>query len=370
MIALFLAGGRSVSRTLSGLQALALGAIVLAALLLGVAGVFSVGSRGWYGKDALHVRSGFKEIRGVEVGTRVRIQGIDAGEVVQILPPDSPDGNVILRLRLKGDYRHLVRGGSEVQILSEGMIGGKVVEIRPPRKKPGESAPDMTAAVEDAMLASAPSSELSDVLGEVGSALKGIQTGEGTLGKLAKDPRAYEALVGLIQNSTDAVDRSKDAMAAIQRDAEALKKVPIIGGYVEDPVALLVRGNCERNRRTFSESELFESGRAVLTAKGREKLDELGPWLSGLKHKGSEIVVVAYADPTIKAEAKTALNVTRQQSEAVVDYLKKQHSAHKLGWFSSRKVVALGQGVNAPPVPEREPLPPARVEVVVFVPQS
>jgi phospholipid/cholesterol/gamma-HCH transport system substrate-binding protein len=362
-------GESPVSRSLSGLQALLLGAVVLVAAGLGVAGLFSVGSRGWFGKDALHVRSGFKEIRGVEVGTRVRIQGIDAGEVVQILPPDSPDGNVVLRLRLKGEFRHLVRAGSEVQILSEGMIGGKVVEIRPPRKKPGESAPDMTLAAEDAMLASAPSAELADVLGEVGSALKGIQSGEGTLGRLAKDPKAYEALVGLIQNSTDAVDRSKDAMAAIQRDAEALKKVPIIGGYVEDPVALLVRGNAEKNRWTFAENELFEPGRAVLTAAGREKLDGLGPKLNGLKHKGSEIVVVSYADPTKKAEAKTAMNVTRQQSEAVVDYLKKQHSAHKVGWFSSRKVVALGQGTQPPPVPERDPLPPARVEVIVFVPQ-
>jgi phospholipid/cholesterol/gamma-HCH transport system substrate-binding protein len=350
-------------------QALVLGAVVFVAAGLGMTGLFSVGSRGWYSKDALHVRSGFKEIRGVEVGTRVRIQGIDAGEVVQIVAPDSPDGNVILRLRLKGEYRHLVRASSEVQIVSEGMIGGKVVEIRPPQKRPNQPPPDMTLAVEDALLPSAASPELADVLGEVGSALKGIQGGEGTLGKLVKDPRAYEALLGLIQNSSDAVDRSKDAMSAIQRDAEALKKVPIIGGYVEDPVALLVRSNCERNRRTFAESELFEPGRAVVTAQGREKLDELGPWLSGLKHKGSEVVVVSYADPAKKPDAKTATNITRQQSEAVVEYLKKQHAAHKLGWFSSRKVVALGQGIHPPPIPEREPLPPARVEVVVFVPQ-
>ncbi len=159
-------------------------------------------------------------------------------------------------------------------------------------------------------------------------------------------------------------------MAAIQRDADALKKVPIIGGYVEDPVALLVRSDCERNRRTFAESELFEPGRAVLTASGREGLDQLGPWLSGLKHKGSEVVVVSYADASKKAEAKTALSITRQQSESVAAYLKKQHSAHKLGWFSSRKVKALGMGHQPPPAPERDPLPPNRVEVVVFVPQS
>jgi phospholipid/cholesterol/gamma-HCH transport system substrate-binding protein len=358
-----------VSRSLSSLQALLLGVVVLIGTGLGVGGLFAVGSRGWFGKDALHVRTGFKEIRGVEVGTRVRIQGIDAGEVVRITPPDSPDSDVILRMRLKGEYRHLVRASSTVQIVSEGMIGGKVIEIRPPLRKPGLPAPDMTLAAEDALLPSASSPELTDVLGDVGGALKGIQGGEGTLGKLVKDPAAYEALVALLKNSTDAVDRGKDTMASIQRDADALKKLPLVGRYVEDPVALLVRPNSERNRRTFTESELFEPGRAVLTAQGRDNLDELGPWLTGLKHKGSEVVVVSYADPRKKADPKATLHVTRQQSEAVVDYLKKKHAAHKLGWWSSRKVAALGMGTQSPPAPEREPLPPARVEVVVFVPQ-
>jgi hypothetical protein len=30
----------------------------------------------------------------------------------------------------------------------------------------------------------------------------------------------------------------------------------------------------------------------------------------------------------------------------------------------------LGQGVHSPPEPERDPLPAARVEVLVFVPQT
>jgi phospholipid/cholesterol/gamma-HCH transport system substrate-binding protein len=332
-------------------------------------GLFAVGSRGWFGKNALHVRVGFAEIRGVELGTRVRIQGVDAGEVVEITPPDDPDGLVVLRLRLRGDYRHLVRASSRVQIVSEGMIGGKVLEIRPPRRKPGQVAPDLSLAGEDTLLASEASADLPDVLAHVGETLKGIQGGEGTLGKLAKDPQAYEALLALIRNGHTAVDQSKDTMASIQRDADALKKLPLIGSYVEDPVALLVRSNAERNRRWFAESELFEPGRAVLTAQGRDKLNELGPWLEGLKHKGSDVVVVSYADPK-KFEARPALNITRQQSGAVVEYLKKTLSAHKLGWFSSRKVRPLGQGIQPPPVPEREVLPAARVELLVFVPQT
>ena len=80
--------------------------------------------------------------------------------------------------------------------------------------------------------------------------------------------------------------------------------------------------------------------------------------------------MVSYADPRAAASQAVARTLTRQQSEAVCDYLKAQHAVQKMGWFSSRKVTPLGMGVVPPPVPEAEPLPPARVEVLVFVPQD
>lgn len=336
-----------------------LGLIVFAGIGLAMVGLFAIGSRGWFGKVPLHVRAGFRDIRGVEVGTRVRIHGIDAGEVIDILPPDSPDGPVLLRLALKDDYRRLVRARSTVQIVSEGMLGGKVLEIHRGQLKPGQL--DEPAA-EDALLESENSTELADVLGQVKQALEGIRNGDGTLGKLARDPQAYDALLDLLR-------QGRDTVASIGQSADALKEMPLVRDYVEDAAKLLVRPNCERNRQYFAESELFEPGRAVLTVQGRERLDRLAPWLEGMKHKGSEVVIVAYADPQ-KMAAKLARTLTRQQSEAVCDYLKRQHSIQKMGWFSSRKVTALGQGVNPPPAPERDPLPPARIEVLVFVPQQ
>jgi phospholipid/cholesterol/gamma-HCH transport system substrate-binding protein len=321
--------------------------------------MFLVGSRGWYGKDAIEVRVAFREIRGVEVGTRVRIQGIDAGEVIAISPPDDPEGAVLLHLRLKGEFRRLVRTTSTVQIVSEGMIGGKVLEIHRGPPRPGvtdEPAP------QNALLSGEPARELADVLGQVGETLKGIQGGEGTLGKLAHDREAYDALVSVLL-------QGKDTLSSIQKDADAMKRLPFVGGYVEDPAKLLVRPQSERNRKWFAEADLFEPGRAVLTAAGRQRLDNLTPWLEGLKHKGSDVVVVTYADPK-KSNPATALEITRSQSEAVCDYLKREHAVEKMGLFSSRKVTALGQGVQQPPQGETESLPPARIEVIVFVPQG
>ena len=343
-------------RSLSKLQATILGVVVLAGLAFAGIGIFAVGDQQLLWSDKLQVTTGFRQIRGLEVGTPVRVQGIKAGQVVAVEAPAEPGGDVIVHLRLSGRMRNLIRSDAAVQIVSEGMLGGKALEINP-------GTPSAQPIQEHARLASRPTAELNDMLGQVNMTLEGIREGQGTVGKLLTDPQAYNEFLALVR-------QGKGTMASIQQDADALKSMPVVGRFVpEDPEALLVRPNCERNRRYFAEAELFEPGRAVLTADGRRRLDELAPWLEGLKHKGSEIVVVAYADPRSDSPS-VARAITKKQSEAVCDYLKGQHAVQKMGWFTSRKVAPLGLGTSTPPLPEKEPLPPARVEVLVFVPQG
>src|SRR5262245_5617451 len=197
--------GPTVSNGLSRLRAILVGLVVLGGLALGTLGVFLVGSRGWFGSNSLHVRAAFPEVRGVEVGTRVRIQGIDAGEVAAILPPEGPDKPVVLRLKLRAEYRHLVRAGSTVQIVPEGMLGGKVVELRPPARRPDGGEPDLRPVEDDALLASAPTAELTDVLGQVNESLKG----DGTIGKLMKDPEVAVLLADALRNFSSAAKQSE-----------------------------------------------------------------------------------------------------------------------------------------------------------------
>jgi phospholipid/cholesterol/gamma-HCH transport system substrate-binding protein len=375
------------SRSLSYLRALILGGAVLAGLALAAAGLFAVGSRQWRWSDTFHVVVGFSQIRGVEPGTRVRVQGIEAGEVEMVEPPPVPGGEVTLRLRLSGKLRPLVRADASAQIISEGMLGGKVVEIHPGTA----SAPRIE---ENARLASRSGSDFADILIQVNATLESIRDGQGTVGKLVKDPEAYANLVNLLQQMNSALEsirdgqgtvgklvkdpeayanvvallqQSRETMCSLQQDADALKRLPVVRSYVEDPCVLLVRPDCRRNRRSFAEAELFEPGQSVLTADGRQRLDELAPWFANLKQTGSEVVIVAYADPKSTGPG-VARTLTKQQSEAVCAYLKSRLSVQKLGWFKSRKVTAVGLGTTAPPLPEQEPLPASRVEVLVFVP--
>src|SRR5207249_567500 len=120
-----------VSRSLSRIQAMLLGLVVVAGLALAGVGVFAVGNRQWLWSDTFQVQAGFRQVRGVEPGTRVRVQGIEAGEVAQVQLPATPGQDVLLVLRLDGRFRQLIRADAAAQIVNESIVGGKVVEIDP-----------------------------------------------------------------------------------------------------------------------------------------------------------------------------------------------------------------------------------------------
>lgn len=340
-----------VSRSLTRLQAILLGLVVLAGLGLAVGGLFTVGSKYWPWNSTFEIRVPFP--RAVELGTRVRVQGIDAGEVVKIEPPAKPGGSVMMTLRLEGKWKQqqLIRKNAVAKIVSEGMVGSKYLEIHPGT----EAADPITDNAE--IQSEAPPPDLADALGKVGELVEAFKNEKGRV-------------TGLVDNTNTLITQGQGTMKSIQRVAEAVEEMPIVKNYVKNPEALLIRPDCERNQWVFPEGNLFDKDSARLTTDGRKKLDDLAKRVNELKHDGSEVVVVAYADP--KTNPTYAAHLTRQQSLEVANYLKDRHSVHKTGWFSTRPVTALGLGVElAPHEPGRDANPPpSRVEVLVFVPQK
>ncbi|GIW82769.1 MAG: hypothetical protein KatS3mg105_4576 [Gemmatales bacterium] len=349
------------TRSLTRLQALLLGIAVVLGLGLLAVGLFAVGNQQWLWGRSFHLLVGFDTIHGVEVGTRVRVLGRYAGEVTAIALPSRPGEQVVLTLKIDEKLRPLVRSDASARIVAEGMVGGKVIEI-----DPGTS--DAEVVADGQLIASRKSNDVTDVLlgvhstvAEANRTLREIRDGKGTIGKLLRDPQAYDELVRFFRDGQRTIQ-------SLKQNSDAIKRMPLVRSYVRDVYEELIRPDCSRNRWWFREEDLFERGHAVLTAGGRARLDAIAPKINGLKHKGSEVVIASFADP--HSDADFSRNLTQKQSETVAEYLKSKHEVHKMGWFSwPRRVVALGMGNQPTPVQESEPLPARRVEVVVFVPQ-
>ncbi len=354
------------SRHLTRIQAFMLGLVVVAALGLGVFGLFAFGNRSGLDSNAFAVRAAFADIGGVEVGTRVRLQGIDAGEVEAILPPTKPGDKVLLRLRIAGSLRHLVNSDAHAQIVSETLLMGKIVQIVPgsPTAAPmsddaelvGASAPELTEELTRA------TAKLNTVLAKMDATLDDLHSGEGTLGKLVRNNDVYaEALSSLHDVRT--------MVTSVKQNSDAIKSLPVVRNYVVDPNKELLRPDCKRYRKWFPADALFTPGSAMLTAAGKKHLDEVSGWLNQEKDSTQDVVIAGFSAPNQNPEYAQAL--TQKQSEAVMDYLKSTYRVHRTGfWYwSNRSVHAIGCGIYPPPVPESEPLPPARIELLVFAPQ-
>lgn len=389
------------SGQLSRSQAIVLGIVVILALALGLAGLFAIGSRNGLDSTAFAVRAQLDDIGGVEVGTRVRLQGMDAGEVEAIVPPAHPGDKVLLRLRVAGRLRHLVGADARVQVASDGLLTGKTVRILP-------GGPSAQPVADDAVLASAPAAELTDelahaaarlgsVLAKLEVVVNGVQQGEGSLGQLVKNQSLYRELTTTLTEARGAIQEFRsgegtlgklaknnevyaEALSSLQdvrqmvnsvkQNADAIKSLPVVRSYVVDPNKELIRPDCKRYRKWFPEDKLFEPGSAVLTAEGKKRLDDVAGWVNDAKDSNQDVVIAGFASPSLNPEF--ALALTQKQSQAVMDYLKTNYRVHRTGfWFwSNRSVHALGVGNNPPPVPESEKLPAARIELLVFVPQG
>ena len=112
-------------------------------------------------------------------------------------------------------------------------------------------------------------------------------------------------------------------------------------------------------------------GRSVLTVAGRKRLDGIAAWFKSVKRPTSEIVIAAFTDPSAQPDPSLAQVLTQEQADAVRKYLVANHAIDSTGWFSSRKVAAVGFGSQTPrAVAGGSNAPPRRVEVILFTPQA
>ena len=105
------------------------GVFVLGGLLLFAVGLFMIGQRRMLFAEQFEVYAEFAELAGVESGAKVRVSGMDAGEITEISVPPGPGGHFRVRMRILEDLHQIVRVDSVATIQTDGLVGNKLVEI-------------------------------------------------------------------------------------------------------------------------------------------------------------------------------------------------------------------------------------------------
>ncbi|MBL8823730.1 MAG: MCE family protein [Planctomycetia bacterium] len=365
------------TEVLSRKQAWLFAAAVVIGLLLFAFGLFSIGDKQQLWNGTFNITMKVGNAAGLEPGTRVRIQGVPAGQVASIEQPVQRGGDLLVTLKLDGRCRALLGQDARAEIKPEGLLGGKVIDIFP--GSPGSETLAEHAIIpgrEDSLaddlkkLASESHQTLEDVrkLSEHMKSLsvrseKAVKEIEG----LTSDLREGKGVLG--QEVLSTIKQVRDTSQSVQFGFDAMKQLPLVGKHVDPNTKLLVRPGMDKVVGVFTEAELFHEGRSVFHPEG---VEQLRAWaaktLPGTKLSGSEVVIVSYTDPNYP-DQRAAEILTQEQAEAIRTYLTDHHGIHKTGTFSRRTVHAIGMGTRVAPGMTASPSTPLRrIEIIIFAP--
>lgn len=343
---------------LSRWQAFVLGLVVLAGLALGGVGLVAVAAKQGHWRETFAVSVGLPEAHDIAPGTPVRVRGVEAGQVVAIDYPDG-DGPIVVRMQLDAKFRSKLFADAKAQVQPTGLLGSKVVNVLPGTSAAGPFLGESLTAV--------PTPDIASLAAEGELALKDIR---GMVGDVRGALKKVDCIVateavgvrGLVQDG-------RETIQSVKQNSDAISRLPIVRNYVENATTMLVRPDCRREAMTYDAADLFEPGTAILTEEGRTHLRAVALWVKGQTNANADAVIAVGCDSADSALTNSqAEHLTRKQAEVALEFLK-ANGAHKMGWWSRRKMTSIGLGKNGSPIVGAETPPANHLQAFVFTPQ-
>jgi len=232
------------------------GIFVVAGLMLFTVGIFLVGNR--QGAFTRHVEfyTEFKDLSGLTKGSKVKVAGMDAGQIVDVGVPDSPSSRFRIKLQISERLHGLVRTDSVATVATEGVVGGTYLLVRtgspqaqaaaPLTTLPSQEPVDMSKLLERGLvLLKDADTNVNQIGAKLDGTLDGVKTtvanvndvvvglkqGRGPAGMLIRDETVASNIrrsITNVKHATAALDRASgrvDAMTADIQSRGVTKKV-------------------------------------------------------------------------------------------------------------------------------------------------
>lgn len=188
---------------------LRVGAVTIAALLLLALAILTIGQRQQIFTRHTRYRTSFTNVTGLQVGSPVRLSGVDVGFVESIkLPTEPGEGDIVVRFSVDAAYTERIREDSVASIKTIGLLGDKYLAVR-------AGTPEASRVLEGGHVASRDPAEVDEFVagGEdlmenflsISSSLKvilrRIEAGDGLLGELTRTPEGQEKFSELARST-------------------------------------------------------------------------------------------------------------------------------------------------------------------------
>lgn len=242
------------------------------AFLLFSLGLFLIGDRRMMFERSIELRTQYRQLSGLKVGSKVLVSGMDAGEVLAIDVPGGPEGRFEVRFRVLEKFRPILRSDSVATIQMDGLVGNKVLQI-------GAGTPQGRELQPGDLIASREPVEISDLIKE---AVETVQYARGSVADVR------EAIDGAVEMFEQLTKNASEIVHEVGKDAKEISDAGReITGDVRDLVAGVKAGRgslgklvtddalYERIRGTVGEAERVAGNLREISDDAKAITDEL-----------------------------------------------------------------------------------------------
>jgi phospholipid/cholesterol/gamma-HCH transport system substrate-binding protein len=226
-------------------KAARLGAFIIAALTILVAGIFMIGGKQYLFTSTYRLNAQFGSVVGLDSGAEVRVGGVQSGSVRSVELPSKPTDKITVRMDLDRSTQNIIKQDSIATIETEGLLGNEYVAISFGSAKGAN-------VMDGGTIGSEPPLEMSDLIKKADAILNSSQTalsnvtkttanlssisakiddGRGTVGALVNDKAIYTHLDQTTTGLNDTVSKAEAGVIDFQENMEALKSNFLLRGY-------------------------------------------------------------------------------------------------------------------------------------------
>jgi len=264
-----------------------IGAFILLGLVVVLAIIYLLGAQARYFERKYAITAEFTEVGGLIEGATVRLAGVQIGRVTSVELPPEPGGKVRVTLTLARRFADRVRRNSQARIVTQGLLGDKLIEITigtadAPPLKPGDT------------IASRDPFEMQEM----------FAAGAETLAQVSQLAVTLRKTVDRVDRMTDEVEKGKGWLhVMIYEEPESLRR---LNALLTSTQQLLARAESDESAvGVLLSRDSGKSVRSLLAA-----LDAFGR--AAQKHDAGEgLLPTLLFDPQYKDVARDLQVVTR-----------------------------------------------------------
>jgi phospholipid/cholesterol/gamma-HCH transport system substrate-binding protein len=335
-----------------------LGAFIIVALAILVAGVFIIGSHRYLFSSTYQLKTQFDTVAGLDAGADVEVGGVHVGIVKSIEMPHRPGDKVTVVMQMNTSTHDIVKQDSMTSIETEGILGNQYMAV----SYGSAGKPDVRNGD---TIGSYPPLEMSDMIKKADYILDSTQqavnnttlltanfksisakidNGTGTAGALVNDKQLYN-------NMNVTMQQAQAGVTDFQENMEAMKHNFLLKGYFKsrgyEDAADLQENAIDTLPTaapikvfTYSAKELFDSTDSA-KLKNQKTLTDGGQYLTNTQF--GYAVIVASTGAT--GDSQKDLLLTQARAMVVRDYL-----VDNFGFDDSQlKTIGMGKQLNAGP---------------------